>query len=171
MSGHAVDRPRVALLAVSHGVDDMYQGAVPALLPFFVADRHYSYAEAAGLIFALTALSSVIQPVFGALTDRRHLFWLVPAGLTVAGVGVGLSGLPHSYPMTFLAIALAGVGVAAFHPEAARAARAASVDSQQAMSVFSVGGNVGYAIGPVFVFAVLFFLPGPVARCSWPCPP
>jgi len=160
VSGHAVDRPRVALLAVSHGVDDMYQGAVPALLPFFVADRHYSYAEAAGLIFALTALSSVIQPVFGALTDRRHLFWLVPAGLTVAGVGVGLSGLPHSYPMTFLAIALAGVGVAAFHPEAARAARAASVDSQQAMSVFSVGGNVGYAIGPVFVFAVLFFLPG-----------
>ncbi len=160
MSGPAVNRARVALFATSHAIDDMYQGAVPALLPFFVADRHYSYAAAAGLMFALTAMSSVIQPVFGALTDRLHLFWLVPAGLTVAGVGVGLSGLTQSYLLTFLAIAVAGVGVAAFHPEAARAARAASVDSQQAMSVFSVGGNVGYAIGPMFVFAVLFFVPG-----------
>ena len=160
MSGPAVDRGRVAVLAISHAVDDMYQGAVPALLPFFVADRHYSYAAAAGLMFALTALSSAIQPVFGALTDRLHLYWLVPAGLTLAGIGVGLSGLTGSYPLTFLAIAVGGVGVAAFHPEAARAARAASADSQQAMSVFSVGGNVGYAIGPMLVFAVLFLVPG-----------
>jgi FSR family fosmidomycin resistance protein-like MFS transporter len=149
-----VDRARVALLAGSHAVDDIYQGAVPALLPFFIADRHYSYAAATGLTFAATALSSVIQPVFGALTDRHNLRWLVPAGLTVAGAGIGLSGLAASYPLTWLAIALSGIGVAAFHPEAARAARA-SGDSQQAMSVFSVGGNAGFAVGPLFVTAVL----------------
>ena len=97
----------------------------------------------------------MIQPVFGALTDRRDLRWLVPAGLTVAGTGIGLSGLAASYPLTWLAIALSGVGVAAFHPEAARAARAASGDSQQAMSVFSVGGNAGFAAGPLLVAAVL----------------
>jgi len=160
VSGHAVNRRRVALFATSHAVDDMYQGAVPALLPFFVADRHYSYAAAAGLMFALTAMSSAVQPVFGALTDRLHLFWLVPVGLTMAGVGIGLSGLMPSYPLTFLVITFSGLGVAAFHPEAARAARAASADSQQAMSFFSVGGNVGYAIGPMLVFAVLFFIHG-----------
>ncbi len=155
MTRRAVNRARVALLAASHAVDDIYQGAVPALLPFFVAGRHYSYAAATGLTFAATALSSVIQPVFGALTDRRDLRWLVPAGLTVAGAGIGLSGLAGSYLLTWLAIALSGIGVAAFHPEAARAARAASGDSQQAMSVFSVGGNIGFAIGPLFVTAVL----------------
>ena len=63
----------IALLAGSHVVDDIYQGAVPALLPFFIADRHYNYAAAAGLTFAATALSSVIQPVFGVLTDHRNL--------------------------------------------------------------------------------------------------
>jgi hypothetical protein len=84
----------VGLLAASHAVGDIYQGAVPALLPFFIA---------------ATALSSVIQPVFGALTDRRNLRWLVPAGLTVAGAGIGLSGLAASYPLTWLAIALSGV--------------------------------------------------------------
>src|SRR5207248_3090174 len=108
-----------------------------------------------GLTFAATVLSSVIQPVFGVLTDRHNLRWLVPAGLTVAGAGIGLSGLAGSYPLTWLAIALSGIGVAAFHPEAARAARAASGDSQQAMSVFSVGGNAGFAAGPLFVAAVL----------------
>src|SRR5579875_151093 len=160
MTRRAVNRARVALLAASHAVDDIYQGAVPALLPFFVAGRHYSYAAATGLTFAATALSSVIQPVFGALTDRRDLRWLVPAGLTVAGAGIGLSGLAGSYLLTWLAIALSGIGVAAFHPEAARAARAASGDSQQAMSVFSVGGNIGFAIGPLFVTAVLALLTG-----------
>jgi FSR family fosmidomycin resistance protein-like MFS transporter len=155
MINQAVDRARVGLLAASHAVDDIYQGAVPALLPFFVAGRHYSYAAAAGLTFAATALSSVIQPVFGALTDRRDLRWLVPAGLTTAGVGIGLSGLSSSYLLTWLAIALSGIGVAAFHPEGARAARAASGTSQQAMSIFSVGGNLGFAIGPLFVTAVL----------------
>ena len=155
MSERAVDRAGLALLAVSHAVDDIYQGAVPALLPFFIAGRHYSYAAATGLTFAATVLSSVIQPFFGALTDRRDLRWLVPAGLTLAGAGIGLSGLATSYRLTWLAIALSGVGVAAFHPEAARAARVASGDSQQAMSVFSVGGNAGFAIGPLFVAAVL----------------
>jgi MFS transporter, FSR family, fosmidomycin resistance protein len=37
-----VNRLGVALLTVGHAVDDIYQGAVPALLPFFVAERHYS---------------------------------------------------------------------------------------------------------------------------------
>lgn len=55
MSGRAVDRARVALLAGSHAVDDIYQGAVLALLPFFIAGRHYSYAAATGLTFAATA--------------------------------------------------------------------------------------------------------------------
>lgn len=155
MNGRAVNTARVGLLAGSHAVDDIYQGAVPALLPFFIAGRHYSYAAATGLTFAATVLSSVIQPLFGVLTDRHNLRWLVPAGLTVAGAGIGLSGLAASYLLTWLAIALSGVGVAAFHPEAARAARAASGDSQQAMSVFSVGGNAGFAVGPLFVTLVL----------------
>jgi FSR family fosmidomycin resistance protein-like MFS transporter len=154
MTRDGVDRAKVALLAVSHAVDDLYQGAVPAMLPYFVADRHYSYAAATGLVLALTALSSVVQPAFGALTDRRDLFWLVPAGLGTAGVGVALSGVVASYTFTFLAIALAGTGVAAFHPEAARAARAAAGDSQQAMSGFAVGGNIGNALGPLAVAAV-----------------
>ena len=113
---------------------------------------------------ALTALSSVIQPAFGVLTDRRNLFWLVPVGLGVAGVGIALSGVMASYPLTFLAVALGGTGVAAFHREAARAARMAAGDSQEAMSGFLVGGNIGYALGPLAVVAVFLLAGRPLDR-------
>jgi MFS transporter, FSR family, fosmidomycin resistance protein len=150
-----VNRLGVALLTVSHAVDDLYQGAVPALLPFFVAERHYSYAAASGLILAGNLFASITQPAFGAITDKLRLGWLVGAGMSVAGIGVGLSGLSSSYQLTWLAIALSGLGVAAFHPEAARSARIASAGSQTAMSWFGVGGNLGLTLGPLLVTPVL----------------
>ncbi len=150
-----MNRHGVALLTVGHAVDDLYQGAVPALLPFFVAERHYSYAAASGLVLAGNLLASVAQPAFGAITDKLRLGWLVGAGMSVAGIGVGLSGLSSSYQLSWLALSLSGIGVAAFHPEAARSARIASAGSQRAMSWFAVGGNVGLTLGPLLVTPVL----------------
>jgi MFS transporter, FSR family, fosmidomycin resistance protein len=143
------------LLAATHTIDDLYQGAVPALLPFLAIERHYTYAGLTGLTLAATFLSSAVQPAFGVITDRRRLGWLIAAGLLVAGIGVGLSGLGDSYVITWLAIALSGVGVAAYHPEATRTARGVAGNSTQAMSWFSVGGNIGIALGPLVVTPVL----------------
>lgn len=145
----------VWLLSGGHAVDDLYQGSVPALIPFFVASRHWDYEAASGITVAATLLSSVVQPLFGVLTDRRRLPWLVPLGMSVAGAGIGISGLSRSYVLTWLAIALSGLGVAAYHPESARLARAAAGGSHVAMSWFSVGGNVGFALGPVLVGGIL----------------
>jgi hypothetical protein len=74
-----VDRARVGLLATSHAVDDIYQGAVPALLPFFIAGRHYSYTAATELTFAATGpvvgdpagLRRAHRPPQPALAGRR----------------------------------------------------------------------------------------------------
>jgi MFS transporter, FSR family, fosmidomycin resistance protein len=148
-------RPILALLAATHTVDDLYQGAVPALLPFLALERHYTYAGLTGITLAATFLSSAIQPAFGVLTDRRRQGWLIAAGLLVAGLGMGLSGLGDSYLITWLAVALSGVGVAAYHPEATRTARGLAGDSTQAMSWFSVGGTAGIALGPLVVTPVL----------------
>ena len=145
----------VWLLSAGHAVDDVYQGAVPALIPFFVAARHWDYAAASGITVAATVLSSVAQPLFGLLTDRRRAPWLVPLGMSVAGAGIGLSGLSHLYWLTWLAIALSGLGVAAYHPESARLARVAARGSHVGMSLFSTGGNIGFALGPVTVGIVL----------------
>src|SRR4051812_36253614 len=141
MSQRIADRGRLAVMTVGHVIDDVYQGAVPALLPFLVADRHYSYAAATGITLAATFLSSVVQPVFGVLTDRRRMVWLVPLGIALAGLGIGLSGVRDGYWWTWLAVALSGVGVAAYHPEASRTARMVAGRSAVGMSVFALGGN------------------------------
>lgn len=152
-----VSRPQrlAAVLIAGHGIDDLYQGAVPALVPFMVADRHYGYLAASGITLAATLLSSVAQPLFGLLTDRCPLPWLVPAGMTLAGLGIAASGLSGSYLLTWLAIALSGLGVAAYHPESARLARAATRGSHIGMSWFSLGGNIGFAAGPILITPIL----------------
>ena len=160
MSGAAGRRPasRSTLLALSlgHGCADLCSGALFALLPFLVVERHYSYAAAG--VFALTAsvASALFQPLVGAQGDRGEARWLMPAGLILSGLGIGAVGLATSYPLTLLAVAVCSAGVAAYHPEGARWARHASSSRVTAdMSVFSVGGGVGYALGPLVVAAAL----------------
>ncbi len=150
-----MNRRGVAWMSLTHSVDDIYQGAVPALLPFLVAERHYSYAAVSGLTLAATVLSSVAQPAFGVMADRRPRRWMIPAGMGLAGAGVAAAGLFSAYTLTWIAIALSGLGVAAFHPEGARAARQAAGDSTRAMSVFALGGNAGFALGPLLTTPVL----------------
>ncbi|MEO6857013.1 MAG: MFS transporter, partial [Solirubrobacteraceae bacterium] len=115
-----VDRRAMATLSAGHLFTDLAQGAIPALLPFLIARDHLSYASASALILAATISSSVIQPLFGHLSDRRSLPWLMPIGPVIGGIGVGLVGLAPSYGLTFAAVVLSGLGVAAFHPEASR---------------------------------------------------
>lgn len=146
---------RVGVLSVTHFVDDFYQGSVPALVPLFAAERGYSGLATGGLMFAGTFLSSLLQPGFGLLTDRLRMPWLVWVGMLVAGVGIAASGVIDQYLYTWLAITLAGIGVAAFHPEGARATREAAGGSAQAMSWFSVGGNIGIAVAPVLITPLL----------------
>ncbi|MFJ9865817.1 MFS transporter [Streptomyces sp. NPDC101165] len=145
----------ITLLSVGHACVDIYQGAVASLVPFFVAERAYGYAAVSGIVLAASLLSSVAQPLFGLLTDRRAVPWLLPVSTLLAGLGIALSGLGGSYGLTLLFVAVSGVGVAAYHPESARIARLASQGSHSAMSWFSMGGNLGFALAPLLVSAVV----------------
>lgn len=143
----------IAFLSVGHACVDVYQGAVAALVPFFVAERDYTYAAASGIVLAASVLSSVAQPIFGALTDRWAMPWVIPVSTLLGGIGIALSGLAGSYSLTLVFAAISGIGVAAYHPEGARIARIASEGSHRAMAYFSTGGNVGFALAPLLVAA------------------
>ncbi|GAA1875559.1 MFS transporter [Pseudonocardia ailaonensis] len=144
-------RTSIALLSVGHACVDVYQGSVAALVPLFVAERRYDYATVAGIVLAASLLSSVAQPLFGALTDRWRAPWLIPVSTLVGGAGVAASGLAGSYALTLAFVAVSGIGVAAYHPESARIARLASAGSHRSMGWFSLGGNVGFATAPLLV--------------------
>ncbi|WP_405922098.1 MFS transporter [Streptomyces sp. NBC_00122] len=154
-------RRRTAALAAGHSCVDVYQGAVAALVPFLVAERSYGYAAASGIVLAASLLSSVVQPLFGMLADRRPAPWLIPLATGAAGLGIALVGLDAGYPATVAAVALSGLGVAAYHPAAARLVRATvGGPGHTAMSWFALGGNIGFACAPLLVVGALA-VPGP----------
>lgn len=147
-----IDRRGITMLATGHGFVDMTQGVVAALIPFMISRRGYSYAEATTLVLAMTITSSVIQPIFGHMADRRSMPWMLPGGVLVAGVGIAAAGVVSTHLLTLVAVAVAGLGVGAYHPEAARFANYVSGERRASgMSLFAVGGNAGFAVGPMLV--------------------
>ncbi len=151
-----MNRRAIALLAAGHFLTDLCQGTVPALLPFLVMERQFSYTAAASLVFAISASSSVVQPLFGQVADRLALAWLLPASILVTGAGVAFGAQATTFALVLLAFALSGLGVAAFHPEAARQAYLACGDRRATgMSWFTVGGVVGFALAPMLTTALV----------------
>ena len=146
-----------ALLTLAHAATDINQGAIPVLLPFFIAQHNLTYAAAAVIVFTTTLVSTITQPVFGIVADRLSRPWLMPFGVLLAGVGLSCVGLAPSYETGLIAVALSGIGVAAFHPEGARLANRFAGDKKATiMSIFATGGQLGFAIGPLIAsFALI----------------
>ncbi|HWH54699.1 MAG TPA: MFS transporter [Gaiellaceae bacterium] len=144
-----LDRRAMAALSSGHCATDFAGGALPALLPFFVDKFDLSYTLAAAAMLASAISSSVVQPLFGLWSDRRGAIWLLPAGVLLAGVGMALAAVSPNYAVVLLFVVVSGLGTAAFHPEGSKfAAFAGGRRRASAMSLFSIGGNVGYALGP-----------------------
>jgi FSR family fosmidomycin resistance protein-like MFS transporter len=145
-----IDKRAMTLLAAGHLGTDFANGALPALLPFLVDRFDLSYTLAATLMLASAVSASVIQPVFGLWSDRRGAFWLLPAGVALAGIGIALAADASSYWLVLALVVVSGVGVAAYHPEGSKfAAYASGIRRASGMSAFSIGGNVGFALGPI----------------------
>jgi FSR family fosmidomycin resistance protein-like MFS transporter len=149
-------RNLIWLAAVGHTITDLNFGAIPSLLPYFITEYGLSYAAAATFLTACSISSSVVQPLFGYLADRVSTSWLIPVGILLAGYGTAASGIAPVFGLSVSAIALSGIGIAAFHPEGARLVHRASGEKKaEAMSLFSVGGQVGFALGPALATSAL----------------
>lgn len=65
--------PRMlALLALGHMTTDVYQGSVPALLPFLKDAFQLNYTQTGTIVLVMQVASSLIQPIFGYLADRAE---------------------------------------------------------------------------------------------------
>lgn len=158
----------IKLLTSGHLITDIYQGALPAMLPFLIADKHLSYAAAAFLIFAANLSSSIVQPIFGLYSDKISAPWTLPLGVLLGGLGIGIAGITSNYWFMAAAVAISGIGIAAFHPEGARLAnKFAGRNKATSVSTFAAGGNIGFAVGPIITTELLlvFGLKGTIILC------
>jgi FSR family fosmidomycin resistance protein-like MFS transporter len=146
-------------LAAGHLGTDFANGALPALLPFLTERYSLSYTLAATLMLASAASSSLVQPVFGLWSDRRGAVWLLPGGVALAGIGIALAADAPSYWLVLVCVVVSGLGVAAYHPEGSKfAAYASGAKRASGMSAFSIGGNVGFALGPIVATPLVLWL-------------
>ncbi len=143
-------------LGFAHGASDFYSGMVPLLIFTIVSAQHLSplYQGLIGFLWYLT--SSIVQPLFGAYSDRSGRWWFLPAsvGLTVAAVScIGFApGIAVLIPL----VIAGGLGSAVMHPEAGKYAALLSGDRKSGgISIFQIGGAVGYAFGPVVISLLL----------------
>ncbi|SFG53806.1 MFS transporter, FSR family, fosmidomycin resistance protein [Desulfotomaculum arcticum] len=150
----------LGVLSIAHLINDMYNNFLPQLLPIIVATAGFSVTKASSLVSAFTITSSLVQPVFGYLVDQKNQRWLVFVGTLWMAVILSLTGLTVNYGLLLIMAAAAGIGTAAFHPQASAMVSAVSGNRKGfIMSAFVASGNVGWAVAPV-VLVPLFAIYG-----------
>ncbi|GCF85083.1 MFS transporter [Geobacter sp. SVR] len=146
----------VGAVAFAHLLNDLIQAVLPAVYPMLKTQFSLSFAEIGRIALVYQITASLLQPWIGLYTDKHPKPYLLPMGMVVTLVGIGLLAVADSYPMLLVASSLIGVGSSTFHPEASRVARMASGGRfGTAQSTFQVGGNTGSAIGPLMAAAIV----------------
>ncbi len=152
-SGRGIVAPVTAwlvLLAIAHAITDSYgQSLISPMFPEIGARLHLSLAQIGTLPVLMGLTASLAQPLFGWISDRRPDWCLVALGPLVAGMLIGQLGQAGSYVQLGTLMFCAGLGIGAFHPQGAMLARKAGRGSSLAMSVFTVGGSLGFGLAPV----------------------
>ena len=143
----------VISLAIGHLVTDLQAGALPIVLPHLKEMFSLTYAQMAAIVLTQNVTSSVIQPVFGYITDKRSLPTLLPYCAALAGAGFAAIGWVSSYAFLLLTVIIIGVSSASYHPQASKTVNFLSDENSKAqnMGLFSLGGNAGMAAGSMMM--------------------
>jgi FSR family fosmidomycin resistance protein-like MFS transporter len=144
-----IHRSSLSLIAFAHGTSDFYSGIVPLVVFYVVAREGLSPAVQGALTFLWYLTSSIVQPFFGAYSDRSGRWWFLPCAVAMTTIAVSLTGLA-STPLELAACIVAGgLGSAIMHPEAGKYTALVSGSKRASgISVFQIGGQIGYSIGP-----------------------
>ncbi len=147
---------RTLLAAVfGHFSVDMYSGMLPLILLALTEPLGLSYAQIGFVSMTYSLAGSLSQPPFGWLGDRRGNRPMAVVGVAAIATTVGVMRFVDNYVVLVILAIVAGLGSGAFHPQGAMlAAQTPKEQRGIAASLFMLGGNSGYAFGPLFGAAV-----------------
>ncbi len=152
----------IGLLSSAHFVLDSYSSFLFPLLPLLATKLQLTPAQIGLLTPTLMISSSLMQPVYGMISDRYLKRSMAVFGPLIAAIFLSCIGLASSLPMLMAIVIIGGIGIGSFHPQAAAlVSRAASADGHNrhqglVMSAFSSAGTVGYALGPIIIAGIVY---------------
>jgi FSR family fosmidomycin resistance protein-like MFS transporter len=148
--------PLLLLISATHLLNDLLQAVLPSLYPTLKSQYALSYGQVGALTLVFHLIGAVGQPLVGFCADRRPYPWLLPTAMLCMGAGVLLLSQARGFTALVAVAALLGLGSSIFHPEASRACRqVAGGRFGLAQSVFQLGGNIGSALAPLLIVALL----------------
>lgn len=152
------ERPRygrIAVMTAAHFINDSYGQYLQILLPLLAVSIGFDLGRAGIIVTIYTITSAIIQPLLGHVADRHPTRLISVFGIAASAVGASLLGVAPSFIVLALLALVAGLGTAAYHPQAAAMVNAISAKRKSSlMSLYLVGGSVGFALGPKLVSVV-----------------
>lgn len=151
--GSQIQYSKIGILSFAHMLNDLYSNYLPQMLPFLIAiTPGFTATRAAILVSTFTITSSLVQPLFGFFLDRQGKRWLVHVGTLWMAIMLSLTGIVQSYVLLVILAGLAGLGTAAFHPQASTMVNVLSGDHKAVLlSAFVAFGNFGFALSPLLL--------------------
>ncbi|MGI9253983.1 MAG: MFS transporter [Thermomicrobiales bacterium] len=155
--GQALRNRALAVLMLGHFTNDMFAGVLAIMFPVLKLKFGLSNAEIGFATLAYSTCSSLSQPLFGHLGDRHARRWYAPLAILWGSLFVSFYGLAPTFPLLLACAAMAGMASGAFHPiGASNAAAVTDIGYRNgAMSLYTVSGTSGYALGPLVTTALL----------------
>ena len=145
-------------LTVSHMVLDSYATLLSHLQPRLLeklATPATRNSLAGNFVSIYSLFSSFGQIFFGWLSDRVRTVHFVTFGVGLTALGLSMMWVAPTANIVYILLAIGGIGIAAFHPQATAYAGALAEGRGMGTSIFLTGGNIGRALGPL----ALMFIP------------
>ena len=149
-----------------HFLNDTMQSMLPAVYPLMKSSLGLTFAEIGLVTLTLQVTSSLVQPLVGIYADSHHHSWQLAVGMLFTITGLFMLSVAESLPVVLVSVAFMGCGSSVFHPQASQVSQLASGGRRGlAQSIFQVGGNGGYAFGPLLAAAVI--VPNGMRAVGW----
>jgi MFS family permease len=150
----------VWLISLGHGLTHWYTATFYLLLPLIGRELGLSYTEI-GLIMTIQHLAGAVSNIPGGiLVDTvGKKGYLMAASLFWVGFPYALMSLTHSFWMLLVCVTLVGIGNNLWHPAAIPTLALRYPERKGlVLSFHGMGGNLGEALAPFVVGALLAWL-------------
>ena len=142
-------------MTLVHTVNDATTAILGALLPTLQVEFGLGPTTLALMVAVFWIASSVTQPVFGALGEDVGLRVIGCIGVLMASTFLSLIGVASELWLVFVLLVIGGLGSAALHPVGTTIAGSQATNATLGIGLFTAGGMVGFALGPVVILHVV----------------
>ncbi len=145
-----INKKVIFALFLIHFIGDFFQSFIRPLLPVMANKFDLSLTQVGLITGIATFMAFLIQPIFGYLADRYKTRVVLLVGSFVGAICIPMVGVAPYFWVVLLLIGLGSISAAIYHPTAAGMVSVyAGRRTGLAMSLFGLGGTLGFTIGPL----------------------